>query len=81
MYTDCQSIKQVTKVDDPSKYGVVVNHAESTKIERFVEKPQQFISNKINAGIYLFNPTVLDRIEVCCLLLLCQIRVLKEKNA
>jgi mannose-1-phosphate guanylyltransferase len=43
---------------------VVVNHSESTKIERFVEKPQTFISNKINAGIYIFNPTVLDRIEV-----------------
>ncbi|KAL9559300.1 mannose-1-phosphate guanyltransferase [Mucor bainieri] len=54
----------VTKVDDPSKYGVVVNHAESSKIERFVEKPQQFISNKINAGIYIFNPSVLERIEL-----------------
>ncbi|CAM0140952.1 mannose-1-phosphate guanyltransferase [Umbelopsis sp. WA50703] len=54
----------VTKVDDPSKYGVVVNHANSTKIERFVEKPQTFISNKINAGIYVLNPSVLDRIEL-----------------
>ncbi|KAL0079360.1 mannose-1-phosphate guanyltransferase [Phycomyces blakesleeanus] len=54
----------VTKVDDPSKYGVVVNHSSSTKIDRFVEKPKEFISNKINAGIYIFNPTVLDRIEL-----------------
>jgi mannose-1-phosphate guanylyltransferase len=54
----------VTKVEDPSKYGVVVNHAESSKIERFVEKPQTFISNKINAGIYILNPSVLNRIEV-----------------
>lgn len=54
----------VTKVDDPSKYGVVVNQANSSKIERFVEKPQTFISNKINAGIYVLNPSVLDRIEV-----------------
>jgi mannose-1-phosphate guanylyltransferase len=29
----------VTKVDDPSKYGVVVTDAEG-KVERFVEKPQ-----------------------------------------
>jgi mannose-1-phosphate guanylyltransferase len=56
----------VTKVEDPSKYGVVVNHQDSTKIERFVEKPQTFISNKINAGIYILNPAVLNRIEVMC---------------
>ncbi|KAJ3093264.1 mannose-1-phosphate guanyltransferase [Physocladia obscura] len=55
----------VTKVDDPSKYGVVVNrdHGASSVIERFVEKPTEFISNKINAGIYIFNPAVLNRIE------------------
>lgn len=54
----------VTRVDDPSKYGVVVNRKESSMIERFVEKPKEFISNKINAGMYILNPTVLDRIEV-----------------
>lgn len=57
----------VTKVEEPSKYGVVVNHASSTKIDRFVEKPQEFISNKINAGIYVFSPSILNRIEVRCL--------------
>jgi len=54
----------VTKVEDPSKYGVVVNKADSTEIERFVEKPKDFVSNKINAGIYIFNPSMLDRIEL-----------------
>lgn len=54
----------VTRVDDPSKYGVVVNRRDSSKIERFVEKPKEFISNKINAGMYILNPAVLDRIEV-----------------
>jgi dTDP-glucose pyrophosphorylase len=51
-------------VDDPSKYGVVVNEMNSSKIERFVEKPKEFISNKINAGMYILNPSVLERIEV-----------------
>jgi len=51
----------VTEVTDPSKYGVVV--ADSThKIERFVEKPSVFISNKINAGLYLFNTSMITRI-------------------
>ncbi|CAB5396281.1 unnamed protein product [Rhizophagus irregularis] len=54
----------VTKVDEPSKYGVIVNHHDSTCIQRFVEKPVEFVSNKINAGIYIFNPTILDRIEL-----------------
>ncbi|KAJ3046332.1 mannose-1-phosphate guanyltransferase [Rhizophlyctis rosea] len=53
----------VTRVDEPSKYGVVVNKPDSTCIERFVEKPKEFVSNKINAGIYIFNPSVLNRIQ------------------
>uniref|UniRef100_A0A8I6XDC4 mannose-1-phosphate guanylyltransferase n=1 Tax=Hordeum vulgare subsp. vulgare TaxID=112509 RepID=A0A8I6XDC4_HORVV len=35
-----------------------------TKVERFVEKPKVFVGNKINAGIYLLSPSVLDRIEL-----------------
>lgn len=53
----------VTKVDEPSKYGVVVAK-ENGQIQRFVEKPQEYVGNKINAGIYIFNPSILDRIEV-----------------
>ena len=55
----------MTKVDEPSKYGVVVYNVESGQIERFVEKPRVFVSNKINAGMYIFNPAILNRIEVC----------------
>ncbi|KAG0236575.1 mannose-1-phosphate guanyltransferase [Actinomortierella wolfii] len=54
----------VTKVEEPSKYGVIVNKADSSLIDRFVEKPTEFVSNKINAGIYIFNPAILDRIEL-----------------
>lgn len=52
----------VTKVEEPSKYGVVVSQ-EDGKILKFVEKPQVFVGNKINAGIYIFNPSILKRIE------------------
>lgn len=52
----------VTEVEDPTKYGVVVAD-DNNLIERFVEKPKVFISNKINAGLYLFNINILDRIE------------------
>ena len=51
----------VTQVQDPSKYGVVVAK-ENQQIDRFVEKPTQFVSDNINAGLYLFNESVLERI-------------------
>jgi len=56
----------VTKVEEPSKYGVVVprSSGDVSIIDRFVEKPVEFVSNRINAGIYIFNPKVLDRIEL-----------------
>lgn len=53
----------VTKVEEPSKYGVVV-YDEDHCVKSFIEKPQEFISNKINAGIYILNPTILKRIDL-----------------
>lgn len=53
----------VTKVEEPSKYGVVV-YNENGCVQSFVEKPQEFISNKINAGMYILNRAVLNRIEL-----------------
>jgi NDP-sugar pyrophosphorylase family protein len=60
----CIVVCQVTKVDEPSKYGVVVYEQQTGLIERFVEKPREYVSNKINAGLYMFNASILDRIEV-----------------
>lgn len=54
----------VTKVEDPSKYGVVVIDESSGTVERFVEKPKEFVGDKINAGIYVLSSSVLDRIEL-----------------
>lgn len=55
---------KVTRVEEPSKYGVVVYDQTTGKISKFVEKPQVFVGNRINAGIYMFNPSILNRIEV-----------------
>ncbi|KAL9101430.1 MAG: hypothetical protein Q9163_003302 [Psora crenata] len=55
----------VTKVEEPSKYGVVVHKSDhASRIDRFVEKPVEFVGNRINAGIYILNPSVLKRIEL-----------------
>lgn len=53
----------VTKVEDPTKYGVVVMD-EYGQVQRFVEKPKEFVGDKINAGIYVCSPSVLNRIEL-----------------
>ncbi|KAA6411040.1 MAG: mannose-1-phosphate guanyltransferase [Lasallia pustulata] len=55
----------VTKVEEPSKYGVIVHKpGQTSRIDRFVEKPVEFVGNRINAGIYILNPSVLKRIEL-----------------
>lgn len=54
----------VTKVEEPSKYGVVVFDEVNGKIADFVEKPQEYVGNKINAGLYIFSSAILDRIPL-----------------
>src|SRR5262249_36784818 len=53
----------LTPVDDPSRYGVVPIDAEG-RVEAFIEKPprDEAPSNWINAGTYVFEPSVIDRI-------------------
>ncbi|KAI8912334.1 nucleotide-diphospho-sugar transferase [Powellomyces hirtus] len=52
-----------TPVDDPTKYGVVVLKEGTKQIDRFVEKPKEYVGNHINAGIYIFNPSMINRIQ------------------
>jgi mannose-1-phosphate guanylyltransferase len=51
-------------VDDPSTYGVVVTD-DHGRVEAFVEKPAPGTapSNNINAGMYILEHEVLDRID------------------
>lgn len=51
----------VTKVTDWEKYGVVV-YDENNIVQQFVEKPKKFVGDRINAGVYVLNKSVLDRI-------------------
>ncbi|CAN5555505.1 NDP-sugar synthase [soil metagenome] len=60
---DAEATLHLTPVDDPSAFGVVeVDHA--GRVDRFVEKPAPgaTTSNLINAGTYVFEPSVLARI-------------------
>lgn len=60
---NCDGVLLATPVEDPSKFGVIL-YDDKGKIESFVEKPQQFISRFINAGIYYFTPEIFNRIEL-----------------
>jgi mannose-1-phosphate guanylyltransferase len=52
-------------VEEPSKYGVIVHKPDHpSRIDRFVDKPVEFVGNRINAGIYILNPSVLKRIDL-----------------
>jgi len=58
-----QATLHLTPVDDPSRYGVVPTDADG-RVLGFVEKPAPGTAptNWINAGTYVFEPTVLDHI-------------------
>jgi mannose-1-phosphate guanylyltransferase len=52
----------VTKVKDPFKYGVIISDKQG-QISKFVEKPQEFVGDNINSGLYIFNKQFLNRVE------------------
>lgn len=49
------------KVEDPSRYGVLVHKGEM--LLEVVEKPKEFVSNLINAGLYKFTPDIFEALE------------------
>ena len=61
--TGAEATIHLTPVDDPSAYGVVDIDVDG-RVNRFVEKPAPGTapSNLINAGTYVFEPSVLARI-------------------
>lgn len=54
----------VTKVVEWQKYGVVVYDQKDGKIQTFAEKPQEFVGDRINSGIYILNKSILKRIPL-----------------
>ncbi len=55
----------LTPVEDPSAFGVVALEADG-RVLRFVEKPplDTAPSNMINAGTYVFEPSMIDRVPM-----------------
>lgn len=53
----------IVKVDNPSSYGLIITDSDM-RIKKFIEKPkpEEIITDTINAGIYVFQPEVLEEI-------------------
>lgn len=53
----------LTPVEDPSAFGVVPTEADG-RVSGFIEKPpaDEAPTNEINAGVYVLEPSILDRI-------------------
>jgi mannose-1-phosphate guanylyltransferase len=60
---DASATIALTPVDDPSSFGVVPTEGDG-RVSAFIEKPprDEAPTNLINAGIYVLEPTVLERI-------------------
>jgi mannose-1-phosphate guanylyltransferase len=63
--TGAEGTLHLTPVDDPSAFGVV-DLAPDGRVRRFVEKPprDEAPSNLVNAGTYVLEPSVVDRVPV-----------------
>jgi len=46
-----------------SKYGCIVVDPKTHKAKHYVEKPESFISDTINGGVYLFDKEIFDELK------------------
>lgn len=54
--------KQVPK-DEATKYGCLIVDKETNEALHYAEKPETFVGDIINAGIYVFSPSMFDLID------------------
>ncbi|MEM1680984.1 MAG: sugar phosphate nucleotidyltransferase [Sulfolobales archaeon] len=57
----CGNVVTVAEVGDPSRYGVVV--VSDGRVVKIVEKPKQYLSSYVNAGIYRFDGRLVRFLE------------------
>jgi mannose-1-phosphate guanylyltransferase len=59
--TDAAATLHLVEVDDPSRFGVVPTD-DSGRVTAFLEKTPNPVTNRINAGCYVFRREVIDQI-------------------
>ena len=62
-HMDADTLMVLTEVEDPSAFGVV--EIEDNNVKNIIEKPklEDAPSNLVNAGIYIFNEDIFDKID------------------
>ncbi|KAK6910735.1 mannose-1-phosphate guanylyltransferase [Kwoniella mangroviensis CBS 10435] len=50
--------------ESAQKYGCIVTEPESQLMVHYVEKPDSWISNTVNGGVYLFDKSLFDEIKI-----------------
>jgi mannose-1-phosphate guanylyltransferase len=50
--------------DTATRYGCIVSDPETKQMLHYVEKPESWISNTVNGGVYLFDKSVFDEIKI-----------------
>lgn len=56
------SLILVDRVDDPSRFGVVVMDERNERVVKLVEKPKEFVSDLAIIGMYIFDERIFDAI-------------------
>ncbi|GJP80677.1 hypothetical protein CLOP_g10880 [Closterium sp. NIES-67] len=49
--------------DTASDFGELVADSETKEILHYAEKPETFVSDRINCGVYVFRPAIMDMIK------------------
>lgn len=57
----CKATIMATEVEDPRRYGVLL--VDEDKLTEIIEKPRNPVSNLINAGVYVFDRSLLSLIS------------------
>ncbi len=52
--------------DHPEKYGVLITN-EKGELKEIIEKPQEYVGNLVNKGIYKFTPEVFEKLPQVCI--------------
>ncbi|CAD6577166.1 MAG: Proteasome subunit alpha type-2 [Tremellales sp. Tagirdzhanova-0007] len=52
------------KRETATHYGCIVSNPETSQMLHYVEKPESWISNIVNGGVYLFDKSLFDEIKV-----------------
>nr|ODN91682.1 mannose-1-phosphate guanylyltransferase [Cryptococcus depauperatus CBS 7855] len=52
------------KKETATQYGCIVVDPETNQMVHYVEKPEGWISNTVNGGVYLFDKSIFDEIKV-----------------